>query len=81
MLEKDRLFNVLLSAFYSLTVASLAALGEQRLDLYISMLTLEYTVLYALLRPRRRWREVLLPFLLVVFSYFVVLRVIEVLGL
>ena len=81
MLEKDKLFNVLLAALYAVTVSSLAAIGEQRFDAYFSLLTLEYAVLYALLRPKRRWRELLLPVLLAIFAYFVALRVLEVLGL
>ncbi|MCS7104630.1 MAG: hypothetical protein NZ954_03590, partial [Thermofilaceae archaeon] len=71
MLEKDKLFNVLLAAFYTLTIPSLAALGEQRIDAYFSLMTLEYAILYAVLRPRRRGREVLLPLLIVIFAYFV----------
>ena len=77
---KDRLFNVLLAAFYAATVPSLAALGEERFDVYFSLFTLEYFVLYGLLRPRRRLREVLGPLLFAVFAYFVAVRVMEVLG-
>jgi hypothetical protein len=81
VLEKDRLFNVLLAALYAVTVPSLAALGERRFDAYFSLFTLEYAVLYALLRPRRKGRELILPVLVTVFAYFAALRVLEVLGL
>jgi len=81
VLEKDRLFNALLAALYAVTVPALAALGERRLDAYLSLFTLEYAALYALLRPRRRGRELLLPLLLAAFAYFVARRVLEVLGL
>ena len=81
MPEKDKKFNVLLAAFYAATASSLAAIGEQRFDAYFSIFTLEYAVLYALLRPRRRGRELLLPLMLTVFAYFVTLRILDVLGL
>lgn len=81
MLEKDKLFNVALSVLYAATVSSLSALGEQRFDAYFALFTLEYAVLYALLRPRRRGRELLLPILMAVFAYFAILRVLEALGL
>ncbi|MEM4444579.1 MAG: hypothetical protein QXJ21_04335 [Thermofilum sp.] len=81
MLEKDRLFNVALSAFYAITIPALAALGERRFDAYFSVMTLEYVILYTVLRPRRRGRELLLPILLTVFFFFVARRILEVLKL
>lgn len=81
MLEKDRLFNVLLATFYAITIPALAALGERRFDAYFSVMTLEYAVLYAVLRPRRRGREFILPILVAVFSIFVARRILEVLKL
>jgi predicted neutral ceramidase superfamily lipid hydrolase len=80
MLLKDRLFNVLLSLLYAVTVYSLASLGEQRLDAYFSMLVLEYFVLYALLRPKRRHRDYIALVLIALFSVVVAFRVLEVIG-
>lgn len=79
LLLKDRIFNASLAALYSLTVSFLAALGESRFDLYLSMLTLEYLVLYALLRPSRKVMDFLALILVLSFSYFVALRIMEVL--
>lgn len=81
MLEKDRLFSALLAAFYAITVPSLAALGERRFDAYFSVMTLEYAILYAVLRPRRRGRELILPILVAIFAVFVAQRILEVLRL
>ncbi|MEM1546675.1 MAG: hypothetical protein QXY40_08340 [Candidatus Methanomethylicia archaeon] len=41
-----------------ITVPSLTALGEYRIDVYISMFTLEYFVALSILRPRRRFKDV-----------------------
>jgi hypothetical protein len=80
MLLKDRLFNVLLPLLYAVTVYSLVSLGEQRLDAYFSMLVLEYFVLYALLRPKRRHRDYIALVLIALFSVVVAFRVLEVIG-
>lgn len=81
MLRKDKLFNVLLPLLYTVTVSSLAGLGERRLDAYLSMLTLEYSVLYAVLRPKRKSIDFILIALIAVFMVIVALRIAEVLGL
>ena len=77
---KDRAFNAVLAGLYGLTVTALAALGEARFDVYFSMLTLEYLILYAVLSPGRRVRDFIAPALVLVFAYFVTLRIMEVLG-
>jgi hypothetical protein len=81
MLRKDLLFNILLPSLYTFTVVFLSALGERRFDVYFSMLTLEYSVLYALFRPKRKRREIMLPILLFIFFIFVAMRIAEVLGI
>jgi len=80
VLLKDRLFNVLLPLLYTVTVYSLASLGEQRLDAYFSMLVLEYFVLYALLRPKRRRRDYIALVLISLFAVAVAFRVLEVVS-
>lgn len=62
-----------------MTVPSLAALGENRLDVYVSLFILEYFVCSALFRPRRRTRDLLAAGLFAVFSVIVALRILEVL--
>jgi len=78
-LDKNYLFNVLLGLFITLTVISLASLNEVRLDVYLSLFTLEYFVLLATLRPRRRSRDYLAIALFLLFCYLVAMRVIKVL--
>ncbi|MEM0267098.1 MAG: hypothetical protein QXT33_06430 [Thermofilum sp.] len=81
MIRKDKLFNALLPGLYSVSVAALAALGERRLDAYFSILVLEYAVLHALLRPKRKGRDFILIALIALFTVVVALRIVEVLGL
>ena len=61
----------------SITVPILAALGESRLDAYISLFVLEYFVALALLRPRRRTWDFLAVILVAVFFVIVGFRVAE----
>ncbi|MEZ0345664.1 MAG: hypothetical protein ABWK01_03860 [Infirmifilum sp.] len=81
ILRKDKYFNILLPALYGFTVTVLSSLGEKRIDVYISMLTLEYTVLYATLKPKRGRGDILLAILVFVFLVFALMRILEVLGL
>lgn len=75
------MFNLVLAVMMAVTVPSLAALHEYRLDVYVSLYTLEYFVCLALFRPRRRVRvDPLAAALLLVFSVIVGFRVLEVLG-
>ena len=80
MMDRNHLFNVLLSAMVFSTVAVLSALGEGRLDLYVSLFTLEYYVCSALLSPRRRAFDFLGAALLAAFATAVALRVAELLA-
>lgn len=78
-MNKNLLSNLVLAALIVLTVAILAALGERRLDVYVSIFTLEYFIVLAVLRPRRRTRDILAFVLLAVFSFIVGVRVAEIL--
>ena len=78
-MNKNLLFNLVLGAMIVATVPSLAALGESRLDAYVSMFTLEYFVALAVLRPRRRIRDILAWILLAIFSIIVGFRIMEIL--
>ena len=78
-MDKNILFNIVLGSMIVPTVAILSALGEARLDVYVSMYTLEYFVAKAVLRPRRRFFDVLGLLLLTVFSIIVGIRVWEIL--
>lgn len=78
-MNKNVLFNLVLGAMISLTVGALGMLGENRLDAYVSMFTLEYFIAMAVLRPRRRIKDILAAVLLVVFFLIVGIRVAEIL--
>lgn len=78
-MNKNILFNIILGAMIVVTVAVFGALGEKGLDAYVSMFTLEYFVATAILRPRRRIKDLLAIALLTIFSIIVAYRVAEIL--
>jgi len=78
-MNRNILFNVILGGMFTATVASLSALGEARLDVYLSLFTLEYFIAMALLRPRRRTWDFLALILMAVFLFIVGLRLAEIL--
>ena len=78
-MNKNLLFNIVLGGMITLTVPILGALGETRLDAYVSMFTLEYFIATAILRPRRRIKDVLALILLIIFFFIVGVRVAEIL--
>jgi hypothetical protein len=80
-LNKDTLFNLILAILVTITVTSLWSVGESRGDVYISLYTLEYLVLKAVLRPRRKTVDFIAIALLASFMFFVTRRILEVLGL
>ncbi|MEM2739202.1 MAG: hypothetical protein QXQ29_00150 [Candidatus Bathyarchaeia archaeon] len=80
-MDRGLAFNIALAVLMALTVSTLSALHEYRLDVYVSMYTLEYYVCLAVFRPRRRMRfDPIALTLLAVFSVIVAFRVMEVLG-
>lgn len=80
-LERSILFNTLLAIFITITTAFLWIVGESRADAYISIYTLEYLVLKAVIRPKKTVRDFIAVALLATFIFFVARRVIEVLGI
>jgi len=78
-MDKNMFFNILLAFMIFITVPSLTALGERRIDVYISMFTLEYFIALSVLRPRRRFKDILAYTLLIAFTIIVTIRVLEVL--
>ena len=78
-MNKNLLFNIVLGGMITLTVPILGALGETRLDAYVSMFTLEYFIATAILRPRRRIKDILALILLMIFFFIVGVRVAEIL--
>ncbi len=78
-MDKNSLSNLALASLVAITVWALAALKEARIDVYISMFTLEYFVCLAVFRPRRRAFDLPAAALFGAFAVIVSLRVIEVL--
>lgn len=83
-MEKHYLILLILSIMISLTIAAFAALGENRLDVYISVFAIEYLVLIEIFRPRRKFisfsgLDFLSLGLLIIFSIIVARKVIEIL--
>ncbi len=79
-MNKNLLFNVVLGGMIISTVGIFGALGETRLDVYVSMFTLEYFIATAILRPRRRIIDVLAIGLLAIFFFMVGIRIVEMLS-
>ena len=53
-MDRHILFIILLAASLFFTVAIFVAAGEERLDVYLSVFTIEYLALVEILRPRRK---------------------------
>jgi len=78
-LDRNRLHLIFLASLITVATSVLAALGENRLDAYVSVFTLIYFALTAVFRPRRRTLDFLALMLLAAFSYIVAVKILEVL--
>lgn len=78
-MDKHQLYIVMLCLLFLVTVVGLAAVKEQRLEVYVSLFTVSYLATSALFRPRRRWRDIVGAALFTVFSYIVAIKVMEIL--
>ena len=78
-MDRHTLYLITLTLLITLTVSSLSALNENRLDVYLSMFTLAYFTSTAIFRPKRRTFDFLALILLAIFSYIVTIKVLEVL--
>ncbi|MEM3680025.1 MAG: hypothetical protein QW341_06030 [Candidatus Bathyarchaeia archaeon] len=78
-MDRHTIYLATITIFFTVSVSTLAALGESRLDVYFSVYTLEYFTLAALFRPRRRGRDFLGVALFIGFSYVVALKIIKIL--
>jgi len=79
-LERNNLYLLTLSGLMALSTVSMAALGQQDLDVYVSLFVISYFATSAIFSPRRRTFDFLGAGLFVVFSIIVALRVIAILG-
>jgi hypothetical protein len=79
-LDKNKQYLVFMAAAMMVTLVSLSALGEGRLEVYYSLFTVVYFASSALYRPRRRWLDVPGGVLFLGFCVIVALKVIEIIG-
>lgn len=79
LLDRSYLSNTILSILIILTTYALWSLGESRVDAYIALYILEYVVVKAVLRPRRRGFDWLMLILLIIFTIIIGYRIAEVL--
>jgi len=79
-LERSLLANTLLALAVTATTWVLWSLGESRVDAYTSLYALEYTLIKALLRPRRVVLDIPWLILLALFTVAVAYRIAGVLG-
>ncbi|RLE03180.1 MAG: hypothetical protein DRI99_05200 [Candidatus Aminicenantes bacterium] len=79
-MRKETLFLITYALLMMITVPSLAALNENRLDVYISLFILEYFVANSIFRPRYRTKHDFLALILfTIFLYIVANRILEIL--
>lgn len=80
-MEKANLYLFTLSFLIFASVVAISALGENSLDVYISLFVISYFVTSAVFSPRRITFDFLGLALFVVFAVIVALRVIAILGI
>lgn len=78
-LDKQKQYVVVLGGLLMATIVSLSALGEARLDVYVSLFTVCYFAASALYQPRRRFFDLVGGALFLVFCVIVLQKVLEIL--
>jgi len=79
-LDKHKRYVSVLCSLLLATLVVLSALNEHRLEVYLNLFTIVYLASCEIFRPRRRWFDLVGGVLFVVFSYFVVEKIMEVLS-
>jgi hypothetical protein len=79
-LDKQKQYLIILCILLMSTVVSLAALGEPRLDVYISLFTVCYFAATALFQPRKRYFDFVGGSLFVIFCFIVIQKVLEIIA-
>ncbi len=78
-MDRNALFNTTLAAMVAISVWALSSLGEAKLDVYVSVLTLVYFVCIAVFRPARAFFDIPAAALFAAFAAIVALRVMSIL--
>ena len=79
-MDKQKQYLIILCILLMSTVVSLAALGEPRLDVYISLFTVCYFAATALFQPRKRFFDFVGGSLFVIFCFIVIQKVLEIIA-
>lgn len=77
-LDKQKQYVVSLGGLLMATVVSLSALGEARIDVYLSLFTVCYFAALALFQPRKRFLDVVGGALFLVFCVIVLQKILEI---
>ena len=79
-MDKQKQYIASLGGLLMATVVSLSALGENRLDVYVSLFAVCYFAATALYQPRKRGFDVVGGALFTVFCVIVARKILEILG-
>ncbi len=77
-MDKQKKYVTTLALLMLGTVVSLAALAEQRIDVYVSLFTVCYFASTALYQPRKRSFDIVGGVLFLVFCVIVGIKIIEI---
>ena len=77
-MDKQKKYITTLALLMLGTVVSLAALAEQRIDVYVSLFTVCYFASTALYQPRKRGFDVVGGVLFMVFCVIVGIKILEI---
>ena len=78
-MDKQKQYVVILGGLLMATVVAMSALGEARLDVYVSLFTVCYFAASALFQPRRRFPDIVGGALFLVFGVIVLQKIWEIL--
>ncbi|MDH5807389.1 MAG: hypothetical protein QXW62_05865 [Candidatus Methanomethylicaceae archaeon] len=78
-MDRKSLYLISLILFITIATSSLAALGENRIDVYLSIFIIIYFTLTSIFRPRKRTFDFLAMALLAIFFYIVAIKIMEIL--
>ena len=79
-MDKQKQYITALCGLLLVTVVSLAALGELRIEVYVSLFTVCYFASTALFRPRKKGFDLVGSALFLVFCVIVFQKVMEILS-
>ena len=79
-MDKQKKYVITLGILLLGSVVCLSALGEIRMDVYVSLFTVEYFASSALYQPRRRYSDFIGGLLFAVFCFIVSMKIWEIIN-